>query len=92
MKVVVTGGSGFSGSHQVRRPLEKGKEVGMVRGSVTDQKLLGETAKGYRVDRFRQVRAFSIEKARRELGYNPTVGIEEGLSRTYRWYRDNGYL
>lgn len=45
-----------------------------------------------RVDWYRQVRAFSIDKARRELGYRPAVGIEEGLSRTYRWYLDNGYL
>lgn len=45
-----------------------------------------------RVDWYRQVRAFSIDKARRELGYRPAVGIEEGLARTYRWYRDNGYL
>lgn len=45
-----------------------------------------------RVDWYRQVRAFSIDKARRELGYRPAVGIDEGLARTYRWYRDNGYL
>jgi len=45
-----------------------------------------------RVDWYRQVRAFSIDKAKRELGYRPAVGIEEGLARTFRWYRDNGYL
>jgi len=45
-----------------------------------------------RVDWFRQRRAFSIEKARRELGYQPKIGIEEGLQRTAQWYRDNGYL
>ncbi len=45
-----------------------------------------------RVDWYRQVRAFSIAKARRELGYRPAVAIDEGLGRTYRWYRDNGYL
>jgi UDP-glucose 4-epimerase len=27
----------------------------------------------------------SIEKARRELGYEPTVGLDEGLRRTYDW-------
>jgi nucleoside-diphosphate-sugar epimerase len=45
-----------------------------------------------RVDWFRQVRAFSIGKAKRELGYQPKVGIEEGLSRTAEWYKMNGYL
>lgn len=45
-----------------------------------------------RVDWYRQVRAFSIDKAKKELGYRPAVGIEEGLARTYHWYRDNGYL
>jgi nucleoside-diphosphate-sugar epimerase len=45
-----------------------------------------------RVDWFRQVRAFSIEKAKRELGYQPKVGIDEGLRRTADWYRTNGYL
>jgi hypothetical protein len=45
-----------------------------------------------RVDWFRQVRAFSIERAKRELGYVPRVGLEEGLRRTGEWYRANGYL
>ncbi len=45
-----------------------------------------------RVDWFRQVRAFSIEKARRDLAYQPKVGIEEGLARTGEWYQKHGYL
>ena len=45
-----------------------------------------------RVDWFRQVRAFRIDRARDELGYRPTVGLEEGLKRTFDWYRENGYL
>ncbi len=45
-----------------------------------------------RIDWFRQVRAFRIDRARRELGYEPAVGIDEGLRRTAEWYRDNGYL
>jgi nucleoside-diphosphate-sugar epimerase len=44
------------------------------------------------VDWFRQVRAFRIDRAREELGYEPKVDIEEGLRRTFEWYRDNGYL
>jgi nucleoside-diphosphate-sugar epimerase len=45
-----------------------------------------------RVDWYRQNRAFKIDKARREINYNPRVGIEEGLRRTAEWYIDNNYL
>ena len=45
-----------------------------------------------RVDWYRQNRAFKIDKARQELQYNPRVGIEEGLKRTAKWYKDNKYL
>ena len=45
-----------------------------------------------RADWFRQNRAFKIDKARRDLGYDPKVDLDEGLKRTYEWYRDNGYL
>jgi nucleoside-diphosphate-sugar epimerase len=37
-------------------------------------------------------RAFSIEKARRELGYQPRVDIDEGLRRTAAWYVAHGHL
>ncbi len=45
-----------------------------------------------RVDWYRQNRAFDISKARRELGYAPAVGLDEGLRRTAEWYRKEGYL
>lgn len=45
-----------------------------------------------RVDWFRQVRAFKIDKARRELGYEPRIDIHEGLKRTGEWYKEMGYL
>ncbi len=45
-----------------------------------------------RVDWFRQVRAFSIEKAKKDLGYQPKVGIVEGLRKTGQWYRENNYI
>jgi dihydroflavonol-4-reductase len=37
-------------------------------------------------------RAFSIENARRELGYQPKVPLEEGLRQTARWYIKHGQL
>lgn len=45
-----------------------------------------------RVDWYRQNRAFDISKARRDLGYAPRVGLDEGLLRTAQWYRSEGYL
>lgn len=45
-----------------------------------------------RVDWYRQVRAFRIDKAKRGLGYQPRVGIDEGLRRTAEWYKKEGYL
>lgn len=37
-------------------------------------------------------RGFSIERARRELGYDPRVGLADGLAETGRWYREHGYI
>lgn len=45
-----------------------------------------------RVDWFRQVRAFDISKAKRDLGYVPKIGIDEGLKRTAEWYGQNNYI
>lgn len=45
-----------------------------------------------RVDWYRQNRAFDISKAKRELGYDPKVGLDEGLRRTAEWYKEEGYL
>jgi len=39
----------------------------------------------------RQAR-FSIEKARRELGYQPRFSLEEGMKLTEQWLRETGYL
>ncbi|MBN1815101.1 MAG: NAD-dependent epimerase/dehydratase family protein [Anaerolineae bacterium] len=36
-----------------------------------------------------QVRVPSIHKARERLGYEPTIGLEEGLSRTIAWYQEH---
>ena len=45
-----------------------------------------------RVDWFRQVRAFDISKAKRDLDWSPRVGLDEGLRATADWYRAEGYL
>ncbi|HPA77237.1 MAG TPA: NAD(P)-dependent oxidoreductase [Kiritimatiellia bacterium] len=45
-----------------------------------------------RVDWYRQNRAFDISAARRDLGYDPKVGLDEGLKRTFEWYKQEKYL
>ena len=37
-------------------------------------------------------RAYSIEKAKRELGYRPKYNLRTGMEDTIRWYRENGYI
>jgi len=32
---------------------------------------------------------FSIDKARRELGYQPPFNFEQGMAQTMAWYREN---
>jgi nucleoside-diphosphate-sugar epimerase len=45
-----------------------------------------------RVDFWTKSRAFSIDKARRVLGYDPQVSLEDGIARTAAWYREAGWL
>ncbi len=45
-----------------------------------------------RVDWYRQNRAFNINKAKRDLGYDPKIDLDEGLKRTADWYRREGFL
>lgn len=45
-----------------------------------------------RCDFFCKDRAFSSEKAMREIGYQPKVDLAEGLKRTADWYHQNGLL
>jgi nucleoside-diphosphate-sugar epimerase len=45
-----------------------------------------------RVDFWTKSRAFSIEKARRRLGYAPRVDLDEGIARTVAAYRQAGWL
>ena len=45
-----------------------------------------------RVDFWVKNRSFSIEKARRLLGYAPKVDVTEGIARTAQWYAAHGWL
>ncbi len=45
-----------------------------------------------RVDFYTKSRAFTIEKAKRVLGYRPQVSLQDGIRSTLQWYREFGYL
>jgi nucleoside-diphosphate-sugar epimerase len=45
-----------------------------------------------RVRFFKNNRAFSIDKAKRVLGYAPKVELADGMKRTVEWYRSQGLL
>ncbi len=45
-----------------------------------------------RLDFFTKDRAFDISKAKKELGYSPKTSLKEGLTITYNWYKENGWL
>ena len=45
-----------------------------------------------RVDFYTKSRAFSIEKAKRLLGYRPQVRLSDGIRETLDWYVANGYI
>ena len=45
-----------------------------------------------RVDWYRQNRGFVIDKARRELEYEPKVNLDEGLKLAFDWYKAHKYL
>jgi len=36
--------------------------------------------------------SFSIAKAKHELGYEPKIGLQEGMKRTIKWYEENEYV
>jgi len=44
------------------------------------------------VDFYTKSRAFSIEKAKRLLGYLPEVSLGDWIRRTLDWYVANGYI
>ena len=44
------------------------------------------------VDAVTSDRAYSIEKAKRELGYSSRYSLRDGLSETVEWYREKGII
>ncbi|MBI4390022.1 MAG: NAD(P)-dependent oxidoreductase, partial [Nitrospinae bacterium] len=45
-----------------------------------------------RIDLMTQSYTYSVERAKKSLGFHPEVGLEEGIERTVNWYRANGAL
>jgi nucleoside-diphosphate-sugar epimerase len=41
---------------------------------------------------FTRTGTYSIEKARSQLGYEPAVGLDEGMRRSEQWLRAEGLL
>jgi len=44
------------------------------------------------VDSITQDRSYSIERARKELGYTPRYDLRDGLAETVTWYRSKGII
>ena len=63
-----------------------GEHIGHLTGKVT-----ALNNDKYNIMRQRNWRC-DIEPARQELGYNPQVKLEEGVRRSIKWYKDNGWL
>ena len=45
-----------------------------------------------RLDFFSQNQAFSIQRARREFGYQPACDLRQGMAQTIGWYKQAGWL
>jgi nucleoside-diphosphate-sugar epimerase len=43
-------------------------------------------------ERAREAWAASSEKARQSFGYEPRVGLAEGMRQAVAWYREHGWL
>jgi len=46
----------------------------------------------HRVSFFKDNHIYNIDKARKELGYNPKVGLDTGIKRMVDWFIKNGHL
>lgn len=45
-----------------------------------------------RVDFYTKSRAFDVTRARTEIGFEPRVGLKDGIGRTLTWYREHGWI
>jgi nucleoside-diphosphate-sugar epimerase len=63
-----------------------GEYIGRLTGKVT-----ALNNDKYNIMRQRNWRC-DITPAQQELGYEPTVKLQEGVQRCVRWYKDNGWL
>ena len=45
-----------------------------------------------RLDFFLKNRAFKIDKAKKELGWEPVVDLDKGIEQTLQWYRKAGWV
>lgn len=59
---------------------------------VAYRRLRVELPYAHRAEFFLSNNVFDISKARRELGYAPSVSTAEGTRRAIQWYREKGYL
>ena len=69
------------------QPLRLDIEVKLASAGAAASEAIADT-----VDYFRRSGTYSIERARTVLGYEPAVGLDDGMERTERWLRDAGLL
>ncbi len=85
--VLVTGGAGFLGSHLCGRLLRERRDVVCIDNFYTGTRRNVEHLLGY--CNFELMRHdVTITLARRGLGWEPKVGIEDGLKETVAYFRD----
>jgi len=54
-------------------------------------RLKGEpTLTSYTAAELAKNHSYSIARARKDMGYEPKVGVEEGLEKTFAWIDENG--
>ena len=73
-------------------PTPLARSIAMAGGRI--EKALGRDTEmsGFSVDYLAKRGGYSIEKARRVLGYEPKVGLEEGMRRCEEWLRSEALI
>ena len=73
--------------------IASGSETSILKLIQTISKIMGYTGKiKYKKERPGDVKKHiaDISIAKKTIGYNPKVGMEEGLQKTIRWYENHG--